>query len=138
MIFTKSVEDQVKTKVQKFQDLETKLLVLENQLSQNKQFRDFIKLQKEVNQQAGKVWAEVQELMIAAGKEVIETDWVRLTIVKAKKLEIDEDKLPEKFTKLVPDTKEINAYIKENHITPPGVKQVAAPYLRKTFRDYVS
>lgn len=138
MAFIKSVEDKVKNKVQKFQDLETKLVVLENQLSQNKQFKEFIKLQKEVDKQAKAVWSEVADLMISAGKKTIETDWVKLTIVDAKNLEIDEKTLPKKFKVTVPDKKAINAYIKEHEVLPPGVKQTDAPYLRKSFRDFVS
>lgn len=137
-MLTKSVEDKVKNKVEKFHELETKLAVLEKQLSQNKQFKDFIQLQKQVNAKASEVWSEVAQIMINANKKNVETDWVKLTIVDKKNLVIDEDKLADQFMVLVPDTKAINSYIKENKKTPRGVKQVDAPYLRKTFRDFVS
>jgi hypothetical protein len=134
----KTAEDEVKAKVKKFQNLESKLLVLQSNLSKNIEFRQFLKLQKEVNNRADEVRAEAQQIMLDNGIEKIDADYVLLTIVKKKNLVIDEEAIDEDLTKVVPDTKKINKFIKEEKRLPVGVEQVDAPYLRMTFRQFVS
>lgn len=134
----KNVEDKVKNKVQKFHEMERKLVLLESSLSKNKEFKEFLKLQKAVDETANGVWAEIEKLMIESGKKSIDAEWVLLTIVEKKNLKVDEDKLADEFTVSKPDTKKINAYIKEKKRPPKGVEVVDAPYLRKTFRQFIS
>lgn len=137
----KTTEDKIKSEVKKFQDLETKLLTLQSSLSKNKEFQQFLRLQSTVNTKAEEVWSFVEETMIdndlVGPDNSIDADWVKLTIVQKPKIDVVGD-IPAEFTKSVPDTKKINAYIKDTGEIPEGIKKSTTKYLRKTFRSLVS
>lgn len=132
-----TTEDEIKNEVKKYQEMETKLLVLQSSLAKNKEFQQFLKLQKSVDDKAAEVWGDVESKMIKHGIKTIDAEWVKLTIVEKPKIDIIGD-LAAKFMKRVPDTKKINEYIKKTQEAPEGVVQSKILYLRKTFRQVVS
>jgi hypothetical protein len=133
----KSAEDQIKAEAKKVQEMETRLVVLQNNLVKNKEFQEFITLQNSINNKAASIWSDIEQKMIDHDIKSIDMEWVKLTIVKSSTLEVLGVLAP-KFTKRVPDTKKINAYIAKTGEVPEGIEKKSKVYLRKTFRPYVS
>lgn len=131
-------EDQIKALIipdlENLHSMELELSQLENALSLNPQFKQFIELQKAVNEKDKEIWDKVKETMLKYNSPPIENDWVRLTTYSVNTLEVDEKELPRKFTKRAPDTQAINDYLNATGKTIKGVKKVTSYRLRKTFR----
>lgn len=132
-----NVKQDIESEANRFRDLQTKLIVLQNDLAKNKEFREFISLQKAVNTKADNVWKDIEQKMIDYNIDTIDIEWVKFTIVHGSTLKVIGIIAPE-FTKRVPDTKKINDYIKKTGEVPEGVQKNKNYFLRKSFRQFVS
>lgn len=132
-----NVKKDIKSEANRFHEMQAKLIILQNDLAKNKEFREFVSLQKAVNAKADSVWGEIEKKMIEHNIKTIDIDWVKLTIVHGSTLKVIGIIAPQ-FTKRVPDTKKINDYIKKTGEVPEGVQKNKNYFLRKSFRPFVS
>jgi hypothetical protein len=123
------IEDEIKDIVAKQQELAT----LEQQLSQNEQFRNFMQLKKTVDEQATLFWSSVESQMIQHDIKSIKGDWGSVTI--AEKLKWDtSDELPAKFYKKTVDTKKLSDTYKLEGKAPKGATPSYIKYLTRRIK----
>jgi hypothetical protein len=124
------IEDEIKDIVAKQQELAT----LEQQLSQNEQFRNFMQLKKTVDEQATLFWSSVESQMIQHDIKSIKGDWGSVTITERIGFDIDDDLLPNKYFKKVPNTKLIADTFKLEGKPVKGTSPKYTKYLTKRIK----
>lgn len=67
----------------------------------------FLEAQKLANEKSAETWKKIEELMIAGDIKKVEGDWGSLTIAERLDFDINEDELPPRYKKIVPDTTKI-------------------------------
>lgn len=82
---------------------------IESALMQNEQFKQFMSLRDAVNKKWDEVRSQIEAVMVPAYKEgkidkSIKRGWGSITVKENDEFEIDQDILPKKFWKKVPDT----------------------------------
>lgn len=130
-IQTDTAEELIKGTVDSTLALEEQLRKTEAHLMQFEEFRKFITLQKQVKDQADKVWKSVEEQMIAHNIRQIKGDWGTLTIAERLDWNIDVDKLPARFFKKTPNTTLLSSVYRLEGKTPEGAEPVTKKYLVK-------
>lgn len=103
-----NVEQQIKSEVMLFEQRETELVDLAQTLNADPKFAMFLQAQKDFNDYQATVWKNIEQQMIDNGIRSIKTDTVTLTIATRTSYDIDEEQLPAKFWKKVPDTTKIS------------------------------
>ena len=106
----------------------------EAELMQDERFKQFIELQRSVNDQAAKVWKNVETQMINNNIKSIKGDWGTLTIAECLDWNIDADALPAKFIKKVPDKKKISDTFRIEGKAPKGCEPYTSKYLTKRLK----
>lgn len=128
------MEDQIIKKVEEIKDKESQLSILENKLTLNPEFKQFIELKKSVDETAKKVWKEVEEEMIANNIKSIKGDFGSLTIAERQGWTYDEKQVPSKFFKKVVDTKKITDTYRLEGKAPKGCEPYTSKYLTKRLK----
>lgn len=114
--------------------LEHTLAELEEELSKNEQFRQFLDRQKAAQQQIAATWKNVESQMIQHDVKSIKGDWGSLTIAERLSWDIDSEELQPKFVKKVPDTTKISATFKLEGKAPKGCTPKYTKYLTKRLK----
>lgn len=107
--------------------LQHQIATLESELMANDKFCQFLELQKQMQEETKRVWAAVEPVAVALYKKgkidkTTKFDWGSLTIREDTLLDINEDELPPRFWKKVPDTTKIRTVAKLEGKAPKGVK----------------
>jgi hypothetical protein len=109
-------------------ELQQQLESLETQLMADERFKQFITLRDKVN----KVWAntrkDIEDVMVPAYKageidKSVKGEWGSITVTESDQFEVDEETLPAKFFKKVPDTNKIRKTYQLEGKAPKGTKQ---------------
>ncbi len=127
-------EEDIKLEVTDIIKKETELNELESILSQNEQFKSYLKFKSNFEQQSSELWKRVEGQMIDNKIKNIKGDWGSLTIAERIKLDIDESLLPKKFFKRVADSKLVADTFKLENKAPKGVTVGYTQYLMKRFK----
>lgn len=114
-------------------DMSAKVLELEQSLSKNPKFIEFMKLKDEVKKRESQVKSALEEKMIESSvKRVVVDDYGTFTIVDGKTWTYDQEKLPRKFIKKSVDTTAVNNYHKLTGKLPKGATYVPKQFLKVT------
>lgn len=125
------VEQQIKDELVLFEQKEQSLATLAEQLQSNPKFAAFLEAQKSFNDYQAQVWKNIEEEMIANGIKSVKTDKITLTIAERTSYTIDEELLPAKFWKKVPDTTKISGTHKLEGKLVKGTTPRTTKYLVK-------
>ena len=107
---------------------------LEAELSRNKKFQQFLKLQKEIPAQIEASWKQIESHMLEANIKSVKGEWGSITIAERLGWDIDIDQLPNKFIKRVPDTKKISDTYRLEGKEPKGCTPKTTKYLTKRIK----
>lgn len=127
-------QDLINAEVSSALALNQELTDLEQQLSQNEQFRRFLELSKTVPAKLDETWKLVETQMLEHNIKKISGDWGSLTIAERILWEIDAEQLPNKFIKKVPDTKKITDTFRLEGKAPRGATAKYIKYLIKRIK----
>lgn len=115
-------------------ELEHRLEELEQSLSEDPKFREFLAKQKEASQHIADSWKDIEEAMIQNKVKSIKGDWGSITIAERLNWKIDPELLPSKFIKKVPDTTKISTIFKLEGKAPKGCEPTYTKYLTKRIK----
>lgn len=120
-------------------ETEKGLQALEQELSQNDKFRQFLELQKTVKEESDKLWKRVGDEMVrlyeaGAIPKSLKYDWGTLTVAERTDFDIDTDKLAPRFCKTIPDTTKIRAIYQLTGEPPKGSTPKTVHYMRKVLK----
>lgn len=110
------------------------LTELEQQLSQNEQFRRFLELSKTAPAKIQAMWDLVEAQMIEHGIKSIKGDWGSLTIAERLNWDYDPTMLPAKFFRKVVDTKKLSDTYRLEGKAPKGATPKYTKYLTKRLK----
>lgn len=79
-------------------------------------------------------WKRVESLMIENGVKQIKGDWGTLTIAERLNWSIDQEVLPPRFWKIVPDTTKISTIFSLEGKAPKGANPSYTQYLTKRIK----
>ena len=79
-------------------------------------------------------WKRVESLMIENGVKQVKGDWGTLTIAERLNWSIDQEALPPRFWKKVPDTTKISTIFRLEGKTPKGASPSYTQYLTKRIK----
>lgn len=130
-------EDELKTLArtdyQEVENLQNEVATLELALSQNEQFKQFMKLKKDFEEKSRQFNKNIEAKMIENNIKSIKVDDVAsFTIVDGKKWTYDKDVLPKKFMIKSVDTTAINNHYKLTGKLPKGASYVPNQYIKVT------
>lgn len=109
------------------------LTELENELQLNPQFKKFLALQKQVNEQANDAWKYVEEKMIENDIKQLKGDFGTITLAERLNWDTTEE-LPNKFYKKVVDTKKLSDTFRLEGKAPKGATPSYTKYLTKRLK----
>lgn len=128
-------EDDIKEEAHSIIALEAGVATLEQELMSDPKFKQFLDMQKAVNAKATELWGQVQQHMIDNNIKNVKGDsWGSLTIVEKVSFAVDNDLLPKKFTKVVPDNTKISHAFKLEGKPPKGATPKYSYYLMKRLK----
>lgn len=130
-------EDQLKEEASKelapVIDMSLKVQELEQSLSANPQFIEFMQLRDAVSKKEAEVKKNIEQRMIENSiKKVVIDTYGTFTIVDGKTWSYDEDELPRKFIKKAVDTTAVNNHYKLTGKLPKGATYVPKQFLKVT------
>lgn len=128
--FTNEIGSEIKSLLTKEKQLEDMELLLQ----QNKQFRSFLALQKEVQDQSNIFWKNIEEQMIKYDIKSVSGDWGSVTIAERLNWDINEEELPKKFLKKVVDTTKLSNTFRLEGKAPKGASPRYTKYLTKRIK----
>ncbi len=128
---------QLESEAEELFEKQTQLLVLEKQLEQNEQFKNYLQLQKAVKTQDALFRESVKNEMIKYEIPKIQGEWGSITLVNREDYKVtDEDKIPTEYkeekTVVVVDTKAIKEDYTLTGVLPAGVEIKKSQYIRIT------
>lgn len=127
------LRDEVSKELAPVVDMSVKVAELEQALSANPQFIEFMKLKDAVAKKEGEVKKQIEGRMIENGiKKVVVDSYGTFTIVDSKSWSYDENELPKKFIKKVVDTTAVNNHFKLTGKLPKGATYVPKQFLKVT------
>ena len=127
------LRDEVSKELAPVVDMSVKVAELEQALSANPQFIEFMKLKDAVAKKEGEVKKQIEGRMIENGiKKVVIDSYGTFTIVDSKSWSYDENELPKKFIKKVVDTTAVNNHYKLTGKLPKGATYVPKQFLKVT------
>lgn len=116
-------------------EAERELATLEQELSADPRFREFLQKQKTVKENIAAFWKNIEEQMIAHDIKSIKGDWGSITIAERLGWEYDpEIPLAPKFMKKVPDTTLLNHEYRLTGKPPKGATPKFTKYLTKRIK----
>lgn len=127
-------EDIIQSEVSDVLALQKTVEEMEQELSKNEVFQNFLTKQKEAREQIDATWKKVESQMIEHNVKSIKGDWGSLTIAERTNYKADLDELPSKFIKKVADTTKIATYAKLENKLPKGVTTSTTKYLTKRIK----
>lgn len=113
---------------------EKSLAEMESELAKNELFQNFLTKQKEAKVQIADTWKMIEKHMIEHNIKSIKGDWGSITITEKPNYSTNEDELPAKFFKKVPDVKKIGTYFTLEGKLPKGVERTITKYLMKRIK----
>lgn len=130
---TKDISTVITGEIINIVDTERKLGELENELMMIPQFKNFLDLQKEVNEASTRVWKTVETLMIENDIKQLKGEFGTVTL--AERLNwLTTDELPSKFYKKVVDTGKLSAAFRLEGKAPKGAVPNYTKYLTKRLK----
>lgn len=129
-----NIEVEIYSKVEEQINLEKKLQLIEESLMDIPQFKQFLDLQRSVNERARTIWSTIEEKMIENNIKKIQGDFGTITVAERQNWDINEDELPNKFYKKVVDTKKITDTFRLTGKAPKGANSVVTKYLTKRLK----
>ena len=128
-------EDQISKEVVSLKDLEHKLEVSKQALMSDENFKRFIELKKEFNEQSASVWREVEKTMLDNDIKSVKGDWGSVTIAERMNWQIDDiEAIPKKFIKKVVDTKKLSDTYRLENKPIKGATPAYSKYLTKRLK----
>lgn len=131
---TRTTEDIITDEVMEILELESGLIELEQEISQNEQFRNFLDYQRETKKTIDEFWDKVEEHMVKHDVKSIKGDWGTLTIAERLNWKTDET-LPNKFYKKLVDTKKLSDTYRLEGKAPKGATPSYTKYLTKRLKN---
>jgi hypothetical protein len=128
------IEETIKSELEVYDAQQIKLAKLEDELNANSQFAQFIEARKSFAELEAKVWKHVEEVMIENNISTIKTDKLTLSIVKRVSFDIDQELLPKKYYKTVPDTTKIAGQFKLHGNPVAGTSPKYKQYLQRRIK----
>lgn len=129
-----SAEDNVKQELALYEEKQSALAQLTEQLEQNPQFKQFLKAREEFQELEKRVWKDVETVMMENDITQIKTDTMTLSIATRNNFKVDIEKLPKKYIKQTADLTKINGVYKLEGTLPKGVKLEQTRYLTKRLK----
>jgi hypothetical protein len=114
--------------------LNNQLVDLEQRLSESKEFRKFLELQKTVPARLEATWKQVEQQMIEHDIKSLKGEWGSLTIAERLNWEYDPSMLASKFFKKVVDTKKLSDTFRLEGKEPKGATAKTSKYLMKRLK----
>lgn len=131
-----NAEKKVKAELQVYEEKQSALAKLTEQLEQNPQFKQFLAARKDFQELESRIWKDVEQVMLENDITQIKTDTMTLSIATRNSFKIkDITKLPKKYIKEVADTYKINGVYKLEGTLPKGVEVVETKYLTKRIKS---
>jgi hypothetical protein len=112
---------------------EKMLVALETELQLNPAFKQFLELQKKVQEQSTKMWTYVEEKMIENDIKQLKGDFGTITIAERLNWKTT-DELPSKFYKKVVDTKKLSDTFRLEGKAPKGAAPSYTKYISKRLK----
>lgn len=136
------VEDAITEEAKELLDSERTLTLevreLENELRQvDPRFQKFIEKQAELKvlqSQNADAWKEIEKQMIELNIKSVKGDWGSITIAERLNWRIDQEVLPPRFWKKVPDTTKISTIFRLEGKAPKGANLSYTQYLTKRIK----
>lgn len=125
------IEREIENEVAEFTQRESELVTLAEKLNSDPKFAMFLQAQKDFNEYQTTVWKNIEQQMIEHGIKSVKTDTITLTIAERTSYTIDEEQLPAKFWKKVPDTTKISGTHKLEGKLVKGTTPRTTKYLVK-------
>lgn len=107
----------------------------EQSLTLNPQFREFLAVQKRVNEEVADAWKQVETAMKEHNIKQLKGDFGTITLAERQNWEVDEEVLPAKFFKKTVDTKRITDTFRLEGKAPKGCTPVTTQYLTKRLKE---
>lgn len=131
----KNIENEVKQELELYEEKQSALAKLTEQLETNPQFKEFLQARKEFEAMEKGVWKHVEEVMLENNITQIKTDTMTLSIATRNNFKVDITKLPKKYIKESADLTKINGIYKLEGSLPKGVKVEQTRYLTKRIKS---
>ena len=131
------MQDIEKLLVERIEDVKKTEVVLaktEKELMDNPQFKQFLELQKSVNDKAAEMWEYVEQQMLENNIKSIKGEFGSVTIAERQGWTYDEETLPKKFFKKVIDTKKVTDTYRLEGKAPKGCAPYTTRYLTKRLK----
>lgn len=128
-------EKNIKQEIKVYEEKQSALAKLTEQLEQNPQFKAFLQARKEFEQMEKDVWKHVEQVMLDNDITQIKTDTMTLSIATRNNFKVDITKLPAKYIKTTADLTKINGVYKLEGTLPKGVKVEQSRYLVKRIKS---
>jgi hypothetical protein len=129
-----NVEQQIKSELELYDERQTALQQLEQELQADPKFAQFLEARKSFAELEAQVWSKVEQVMLDNNIKTIKTDKVTLTMAERTNFEIDLDLLPAKYIKKVPNTTLIGSEFKLTGKPVKGTTPSKKLYLTKRFK----
>lgn len=129
-----TAEDSVKQELALYEEKQSALAKLTEQLEQNPQFKQFLQARQEFQELEKRVWKDVETVMLENDITQIKTDTMTLSIATRNNFKVDITKLPKKYIKETADLTKINGIYKLEGTLPKGVKVEQTRYLTKRLK----
>lgn len=122
------VKQAIEGEVLSTRDLELQLNTLQQELSSNPTFQQFLEVRAALNAKYTEVRKNIEAVMVPAYQagdidKSIKGEWGSVTVTETDTFKIDEDVLPAKFWKRVPDTTKIRKTYQLEGKAPKGTEQ---------------
>jgi hypothetical protein len=127
-------ETTVKKELELYEEKQSALAQLTEQLEQNPQFKQFLQARQEFQDLEKRVWKDVEAVMMDNDITQIKTDTMTLSIASRNNFKVDITKLPKKYIKETADLTKINGIYKLEGTLPKGVKVERTRYLTKRLK----
>lgn len=115
-------------------ETEKQLEVVKKELEAIPKFKEFIELQKTINEQASSMWKYIEEKMIENDIKQLKGDFGTITIAERQGWTFDENEVQNKFFKKVIDTKKVTDTYRLEGKAPKGCKPYTTKYLTKRLK----
>lgn len=129
-----TAEENVKKELELYEEKQSALATLTEQLQTNPQFQAFLKAREEFETLEKRVWKDVETVMLENDITQIKTDRITLSLATRNNFKVDIEKLPKKYLKVTADLTKINGVYKLEGTLPKGVKVEQTRYLTKRIK----
>lgn len=130
----KALKERLEREAADLHDKQIQLLVMEKELEQNEQFKNYLTLKNKINTQDSLFREAVKNEMIKHDIPKLKGDWGSITLVNREDFKVtDEAKVPDEYkeekTLVVVDTKQIKEDYTLTNILPAGIEIKKSQYV---------